>query len=121
MKTELNLRRWNNPYSPKEKLKALNLLKRSDVEFVAHRYHCTVQTIYRWRRIYNGTIESLENKSHRPLTEHPKAQTDEEKKHIADLIKRNPNIGLNELYGKLRIDEGARNTLLLFFYGKNVR
>ena len=69
MKTELNLRRWNNPYSPKEKLKALNLLKRSDVEFVAHRYHCTVQTIYRWRRIYNGTIESLENKSHRPLTE----------------------------------------------------
>ena len=92
MTTELNLRRWNNPYSPKEKLKALNLLKRSDVQFVAHRYHCTIQTIYRWRRIYDGTIESLANKSHRPLTEHPKAQTDEEKKHIADLIKRNPNI-----------------------------
>lgn len=41
------IRRWNNPYSPKEKEKALKLLQRSDVRFVAHRYHCTVQTVYR--------------------------------------------------------------------------
>lgn len=115
MKTELNLRRWNNPYSPKEKLKALNLLKRSDVRFVAHRYHCTIQTIYRWRRMYDGTLESLENKSHRPLSPHPNTQTDEEKKHIYDLIKRNPDIGLNELYGKLRLNYAyTRNPVTLY-------
>lgn len=115
MKTELNLRRWNNPYSPKEKLKALNLLKRSDVRFVAHRYHCTVQTVYRWRRMYDGTLESLENKSHRPLSPHPNTQTDEEKKHIYDLIKRNPDIGLNELYGKLRLNYAyTRNPVTLY-------
>ena len=54
--------------------------------------------------MYDGTLESLENKSHRPLSPHPNTQTDEEKKHIYDLIKRNPDIGLNELYGKLRLN-----------------
>ncbi len=107
----------NNPYSAREKLKALNLLKLSSIEFVAHRYHCTIQTIYRWKRIYNGSIESLENGSCRPKTQHPNSQTDEEKKHIQDLIKRNPNIGLNELYGKLRINYGyCRNPVTLYRY-----
>ena len=96
------LRRWNNPYSPKEKEKALKLLRLADIQFVAHRYHCTIQTVYRWKKQYDGTLQSLANGSHRPHSQHPNAQTEEEKKHIADLIRRNPNIGLNELYGKLR-------------------
>lgn len=111
------LRRWNNPYSPKEKEKALRLLKRNTIEFVAHRYHCTIQTIYRWRRQYDGTLKSLANGSHRPHTPHPNAQTDEEKKHINDLIHRNPNIGLNELYGKLRLNYAySRNPATLYRY-----
>ncbi len=111
------LRRWNNPYSPKEKEKALRLLKRNTIEFVAHRYHCTIQTIYRWRRQYDGTLQSLANGSHRPHTPHPNAQTEEEKKHIRDLIHRNPNIGLNELYGKLRLNYAySRNPATLYRY-----
>ncbi len=90
-------------YSAEEKLKALNLWKHSTVEFVAHRYHCTIQTLYRWKKIYNGTLESLEPKYCAPYTPHPNRHTEEELKHIQDLIKRNPHIGLNELYGKLRI------------------
>lgn len=111
----------NNPYSAKEKLKALNLLKISSIEFVAHRYHCTIQTIYRWKRIYNGTIESLENGSCKPKSKHPNAHTDDEIKHIKDLIKRNPTIGLNELYGKLRVNYGYhRNPVSLYrFLRKN--
>lgn len=110
-------RRWNNPYSPKEKEKALKLLSRSNVQFVAHRYRCTVQTIYRWKKLYNGTLESLFNGSHRPRSPHPNAQTDDEKKHIADLIRRNPNIGLNELYGKLRQYYAySRNPVTLYRY-----
>lgn len=108
---------FNSPYSAKEKMKALNLLRNSSYEFVAHRYHCTIQTIYRWKRIYNGSIESLENGSHKPKSKHPRQQTDDEIKHIKDLIKRNPTIGLNELYGKLRVNYGySRNPVTLYRY-----
>lgn len=91
-------------YSADEKLNALKLLKRSTFEFVAHRYHCTIQTLYRWRRLYDGTKESLKPKYCAPYTPHPNRHTDEEIKHIKDLLKRNPHIGLNELYGKLRLN-----------------
>lgn len=91
-------------YSAEEKFHALKLWKTSTKEFVAHRYHCTIQTLYRWKRIYNGTIESLEPKYCAPYTPHPNKHTEEEIKHIKNLIKRNPNIGLNELYGKLRLN-----------------
>lgn len=111
----------NSPYSAKEKLKALNLLQSSSYEFVAHRYHCTIQTLYRWQRLYNGTLESLENGSCRPKTKHPNSQTDEEIKHIQDLIKRNPTIGLNELYGKLRVNYGyTRNPVTLYRYLRKI-
>lgn len=111
---------FNNPYSPQEKLKALKLLKREkSIEFVAHRYHCTIQTIYRWKRHYDGTIESLSNGSHVPLTPNPKAHTEDEIKHIKDMIKRNPNVGLNELYSKLRLNYAyKRNPVSLYRFLK---
>ncbi|MDR2090589.1 MAG: DDE-type integrase/transposase/recombinase [Clostridiales bacterium] len=95
-------RHYNKPFSPEEKLKILNLSQHARIDDVALRYHCTVQSIYRWRRQYDGTIESLFNKSSRPLSPHPRAQTADEIKNISNLIRRNPDIGLNELYGKLR-------------------
>lgn len=101
-----NVKYYKKAYSPEEKLKALNLLKSSSFEFVAHRYHCSVQILYRWRKMYDGTLESLKPKYHAPYTPHPNRHTDEEIKHIKDLIKRNSNIGLNELYGKLRLYYG---------------
>ena len=108
-------------YSAQEKLKALNLLKHSTFEYVAHRYHCTIQTLYRWRRIYDGTVESLKPKYCAPYTPHPNRHTDEEIKHIKDLIRRNPHIGLNELYGKLRLNFAyTRNPVSLYrFLRKN--
>ncbi|MDR1093521.1 MAG: hypothetical protein LBL66_05170 [Clostridiales bacterium] len=114
-------RRYNTPYSAREKEKALNLLRNSAFEFVAHRYHCTIQTLYRWRRIYDGTRASLYNKSSRPLTPHPNRHTDEEIKHIKDMLRRSPNIGLNELYGKLRYHYAyVRNPVSLYrFLRKN--
>ena len=113
--------RHNNPYSAKEKLKALKLLETSTIEFVAHRYHCSERSIYRWKKMYNGTLESLENKSSRPKTPHPNSHTAVEIKHIKDLIHRNPNIGLNELYGKLRRNYAyTRNPVSLYrFLKKN--
>lgn len=106
---------YKTAYSADEKLNALRLLKRSTFEFVAHRYHCTIQTLYRWRRTYDGTKESLEPKYCAPYTPHPNRHTDEEIKHIKDLLKRNPHIGLNELYGKLRLHYAySRNPVSLY-------
>lgn len=65
--------------------------------------------------MYNGTLDSLNNKSSRPLSPHPNSHTADEIKHIYDLIKRNPNIGQIELYGKLRLHYAyTRNPTSLF-------
>ena len=93
---------FNHPYSPKEKLKAIMLLRTKSFEYVAHRFHCSIQSLYRWRKQYNGSLESLENGSHVPHTKNPRSHTEEEIKHILAVLKRNPNVGLNELYSKLR-------------------
>ena len=60
----------------------------------------------RWNKQFDGTKESLLPKSHRPLTPHPNAHTEEEIKWICDYHRRNPNISICELYGKLREKKG---------------
>ena len=45
-------------------------------------------------------------KSHRPKTPHPASHTEQELKWIKDYHRRNPNISICELYGKLRDDKG---------------
>jgi len=90
--------------SAEEKLKALKLLRNSTIDFVAARYHISERSLYRWKKLYDGTLESLENKFSRKDMLHPNRHTDEEIKNITNLIRRNPHIGLNELYGKLRLN-----------------
>ncbi len=112
---------YNSPYTAKEKLKALTLWKTSSTEFVCHRYHCSDRSLRRWRQQYDGSLLSLENGSHRPLTPHPREQTEEEKRNIQNLIRRNKDIGLNELYGKLRLNYGyTRNPATLYRYLKRI-
>lgn len=112
---------YKKAYTAEEKKKAINLLKHSTFEYVAHRYHCSTRTLYRWLQQYDGTLESLQPKYRPPYTPHPKRHTEEEIKHIKDLIKRNPNIGLNELYGKLRLNYAySRHPVSLYrFLKKN--
>lgn len=110
---------YNSPYTAQEKLRALTLWKTSTTEFVCHRYHCTDRSLRRWRAQYDGSLESLENGSHRPHTPHPNEQTDAEKSNILNLIRRHPRIGLNELYGKLRLGYGyTRNPVTLYRFLK---
>lgn len=110
---------YNSPYTAAEKLKALTLWENSTTEFVCHRYHCSERSLWRWKSKYDGSVTSLENGSHVPFTPHPKAQTEEEKKNIQNVLRRNPGIGLNELYGKLRLNYGyTRNPATLYRYLK---
>lgn len=74
------------------------------VYHICRKYHISKASLMRWNKLYDGTKESLTDKSHRPLSTHPNAHTEHEIKKIKNLIKRNPHIGLNELYTKLRIE-----------------
>lgn len=104
-------------FTAKEKMYALKALRSSDMLTVCRRYRVNRTTLWRWRRRYDGTIESLAPKFSRKGMRHPNEQTDEEKKNIHNLLRRNPNIGLNELYGKLyRKYEYRRNPVTLYRY-----
>ncbi len=76
------------------------------VDFVCRRYHISKSSLMRWNKLFDGTRESLLDKSHRPKTPHPKAHTEQELKWIRDLHRRNPHISVCELYGKLRTEKG---------------
>lgn len=72
-----------------------------DIKFICRRYKISTSSLRRWYMRFDGTKESLKDKSHRPHTKHPNAHTDEEIKNILNILHRNPNISLDELYGKL--------------------
>jgi transposase-like protein len=59
------------------------------------------RTIYRWRKRYDGTLESLKDKSHRPK-HHPNEHTIEEIKLIKNFKNNNKETGLVVLWVKLR-------------------
>lgn len=77
-----------------------------DIGFVCRRYHISKASLMRWNRQYDGTRESLAPKSHKPHTPHPNAHTEEELQWIKDYHRRNPNISVCEMYGKLRQHKG---------------
>ena len=72
--------------SAEEKLKALKLLRNSTIDFVAARYHISERSLYRWKKLYDGTLESLENKFSRKDMLHPNRHTDEEIKNITKYL-----------------------------------
>lgn len=59
------------------------------------------KTIYRWREKYDGTAQSLKNKSRRPHS-HPNEHTEKEIKLIKDYKYKNKETGLVVLWVKLR-------------------
>lgn len=71
------------------------------VSKAAIRYKTNRQYVYRWCKRYDGTIQSLADRSHRPHR-HPNQHTEEELKLIKDMRRRNPNAGLVVFWVKLR-------------------
>ena len=67
----------------------------------AIKYRTNRQYIYRWRKRYDGTIESLRDRSRRPHS-HPNQHTPEEIKLITDMRQRNPHDGLVVFWVNLR-------------------
>jgi len=75
---------------------------RYSIKDVTRKYKVSKASLMRWMKRFDGTVGSLASKSRRPKTPHPKAHTAVELKHIHNLLRRNPGIGLSELFGKLR-------------------
>ena len=65
------------------------------------KYHKSRSYIYFWKKRWDGTPESLVCQSRRPHS-HPNQHTEAELKLIRDMRRRNPNLGLVELWHRLR-------------------
>ncbi len=102
----------NKRYLPHEITTKENAVKlyrlTKDIGFVCRRYHISKASLMRWNKQYDGNRESLAAKSHRPHRQHPSAHTEEELKWIRDLHRRNPNISVCEMYGKLRQEKAYK-------------
>ena len=66
---------------------------RNSVLSAIRRFGVSRATIYRWRKMYDGSLNSLAERPRRPHSP-PNQHTPEELKLISDMRRRNPNAGL---------------------------
>ena len=71
------------------------------VSRASRKYHKSRSYIYFWKKRWDGTPESLICQSRRPHS-HPNQHTEAELKLIRDMRRRNPTLGLVELWHRLR-------------------
>ena len=74
--------------------------QRNSVFSAIRKFGVSRATIYRWRKMYDGTLNSLAERSRHPHS-HPNQHTTEELKLISDMRRRNLNAGLVVFWVKL--------------------
>ena len=79
----------------------LNYAEKHGVSKASRKYNKCRSYIYFWLSRYDGTLESLAPQSRRPH-HHPAEHTAEELKLIHDMRRRNPTLGMVELWHRLR-------------------
>lgn len=83
------------------RLSLIKYAQRFGVTKAAIKYKTNRQYIYRWKRRYDGSWDSLRDRSRRPHS-HPNQHTPQELKLIHDMRRRNPHAGLVVFWVKLR-------------------
>ena len=76
-------------------------IKHNNNAKAARKYHTSRQQVWRWRKKYNGTVESLANKSRRPHS-HPNQHTKKELDLIKHKCRYHGHEGLAQVYRKLK-------------------
>ena len=71
------------------------------VKRARRKYNKRMSYIYFWKARWDGTVESLADRSKRPH-HHPNEHTPDELKLIRDMRRRNPQLGITELWHRLR-------------------
>ena len=95
------------PHEIQTRLHAVKLYRSGEsVSFVCRRYKISKSSLMRWNRKFDGSKESLADKSHSPKSPHPSSHSKKEIKWINDYHRRNPNASICEIYGKLRLNKG---------------
>ena len=92
------------------RLSAVKCAKRYGVRRAAAKCHTSPASIYRWIKIYEGNggdISSLASKSRRPHY-HPNSHTEAEIKLIKNMRRRDSNLGLQDLWLRLRARDCLR-------------
>lgn len=79
----------------------INYAEKKGVTKAAIKYNVSRQYVYRWKNRYDGTLQSLSDRSHRPL-HHPNQHTEDEINLIKNMRRRNPNAGIVVFWVKLR-------------------
>lgn len=83
-------------------------IKNNNNAEAARRYHTSRQQVQRWRKKYDGTVESLANKSRRPHS-HPNQHTEKEIELLSKKYQYHKHEGLAEVYRKC-IDAGYKRS-----------
>ena len=81
------------------------------VSRASRKYNKGRSYIYFWRSHWDGTVEYLGCQSRKPHG-YPKQHTEEELKLIRDMHRRNPKLGLTELWYRLKKRGYSRTGLL---------
>ena len=99
-------------FSAKEKEKALKmwLVEKKDIFYVCKKSRCTERSLWRWKSQYNGTLESLANRSSRPITPHKLSHTESERAAIVAIFTEHPDISYTEALGILRTEHAYKRT-----------
>lgn len=79
----------------------MSYAQRHGVSAASRKYNQARSYIYFWRKRWNGSMESLQCQSRRPHA-HPNQHTEEEMKLIRNMRRRNPDLGIIELWCRLR-------------------
>ena len=79
----------------------------------SRRYNKSPSYVYFWRERWDGTLESLRPQSKRPH-HHPNQHSEEELKLIKDMRRRNPRLGVVELWHRLRKRGYTRHVCSLY-------
>lgn len=88
-------------------------VRKYGVKKAAAKFHEPESTIYYWYKKWkdgNGNIMSLVDKSRRPHT-HPNTHTEAELRKIYSVWRRNPNLGLQDLWIRLKSKYGYTRTM----------
>ena len=86
-------------------------IKNDNKSYAGRKYGYSRSSVKRWCNLYDGTWQSLVEKSHRPHS-HPRQHTEEELKLIRNMRRRNRKLGLTELWYRLKKRGYSRTGLL---------
>lgn len=65
-------------------------------------YHVKRSSLFRWLKKFDGTVDSLIDKSHKPLSPHPKTLSEETVRKVLNYRRRKPDYSYMEIWLRMK-------------------